>query len=93
MQRAQWLLAPLLDATRPMDAMALSLDLPAEDEIATGGLSGIAALCCHHHKMLRQPDLAWQRRVRGSYMIVLSMMPIELKLRLTLQAGFRRTCA
>jgi len=43
MRRAQWLLAPLLDATRPMDAMALSLDLPAEDEIATAGLSGASS--------------------------------------------------
>lgn len=34
------LLQPLLDETRPMDGMALSFDLPAEDEIATSGLSG-----------------------------------------------------
>ena len=43
MRRAQWLLAPLLDATRPMDAMAMSFDLPAEDEIATAGLAGVQA--------------------------------------------------
>ena len=34
------LLAGLLDETRPMDAMALSWELPAEDEIATSQLSG-----------------------------------------------------
>ena len=34
------LLAGLLDPTRPMDAMALSWALPAEDEIATTQLSG-----------------------------------------------------
>ena len=33
-------LSPLLDETRPMDAMALHWDLPAEDEIATATLSG-----------------------------------------------------
>jgi hypothetical protein len=43
MRRVQWLLEPLLDATRPMDAMALSFELPAEDEIATAGLSGARA--------------------------------------------------
>lgn len=36
----RWLLTPLLDATRPMDAVALDWDLPAEDEIATCCLSG-----------------------------------------------------
>ena len=41
MRQVQWLLAPLLDATRPMDAMALSFQLPAEDEIATAGLTGV----------------------------------------------------
>ena len=41
----QWLLSPVLDATRPMDGMALSFDLPAEDEIATSGLSGERAGC------------------------------------------------
>ena len=34
------LLQPLMDDTRPMDGMALSFNLPAEDEIATSGLSG-----------------------------------------------------
>lgn len=43
------LLAPMLPPTRPMDAMALSWALPAEDEIATcalsGGLSPYMLLC------------------------------------------------
>lgn len=34
------LLAPLLDATRPMDAVALHWELPTEDEVATCCLSG-----------------------------------------------------
>ena len=37
---ARALLAPLLAPTRPMDGMALSWGLPAEDEIATTVLSG-----------------------------------------------------
>ena len=40
MRPLQWLLRPMLDATRPMDGMAMSFQLPAEDEIATSGLSG-----------------------------------------------------
>ena len=61
MARAQWLLAPLLDATRPMDAMALSLDLPAEDEIATAGLSGVQLCCCFTcvSRVASHIDSAW----------------------------------
>lgn len=34
------LLAPLIDDTRPMDAMPLSFDTPCEDEIAPSCLTG-----------------------------------------------------
>ncbi|KXZ43627.1 hypothetical protein GPECTOR_85g357 [Gonium pectorale] len=37
---ARWLLSGLLERTRPMDAMALDWDLPAEDEIAVNVLTG-----------------------------------------------------
>ncbi|KAK2075756.1 hypothetical protein QBZ16_001497 [Prototheca wickerhamii] len=37
------LAAPLLDSTRPMDAMALSFDTPAEDELAVCALSAGAS--------------------------------------------------
>lgn len=37
------LAAPLLDGTRPMDAMALSFDTPAEDELAVCALSAGAS--------------------------------------------------
>lgn len=36
------LLAPLIDDTRPMDAMPLSFDTPCEDEIAPSCLTGAA---------------------------------------------------
>eukprot|EP00192_Tetraselmis_astigmatica_P012214 CAMPEP_0117662630 /NCGR_PEP_ID=MMETSP0804-20121206/8153_1 /TAXON_ID=1074897 /ORGANISM="Tetraselmis astigmatica, Strain CCMP880" /LENGTH=398 /DNA_ID=CAMNT_0005469537 /DNA_START=147 /DNA_END=1344 /DNA_ORIENTATION=- len=35
-----WLLAPMLDKTRPMDNMALSFRLPQEDEVGTNSLTG-----------------------------------------------------
>lgn len=40
MRPLRWLLGPMLDATRPMDNMALTWQLPAEDEIATCTLTG-----------------------------------------------------
>jgi omega-hydroxy-beta-dihydromenaquinone-9 sulfotransferase len=47
-QRFSWLLSWLLDATRPMDNMAISFATPSEDEIAinllSGGISPYAAL-------------------------------------------------
>ncbi|KAJ1472985.1 P-loop containing nucleoside triphosphate hydrolase protein [Baffinella frigidus] len=36
----RWMLAGLVDKTRPMDAMPLHLDLPGEDELATTLISG-----------------------------------------------------
>jgi len=39
-ERFNWLLAPMLDTTRPMDNMALSFSLPQEDEVGTNVLSG-----------------------------------------------------
>ena len=43
LERFKWLLAGLVDDTRPMDFMPLSLDTPAEDEIAVSALTGGAA--------------------------------------------------
>ena len=42
-ERFRWALAGVIDDTRPMDAMPLSFDTPAEDEIATGALTGAPA--------------------------------------------------
>lgn len=42
-ERFQWALAGLVDETRPMDSMPLSLDTPAEDEIAMSALAGVSA--------------------------------------------------
>ncbi|KAL6778559.1 hypothetical protein ACKKBF_B15270 [Auxenochlorella protothecoides x Auxenochlorella symbiontica] len=53
------LAAPLLDPTRPMDAMALSFQTPAEDEIAvcalTGGTSPYMPLVMMRDQALFQP--------------------------------------
>lgn len=43
LERFQWVLAGFVDLTRPMDAMPLSLDTPAEDEIAMGAVAGVSA--------------------------------------------------
>ena len=42
-ERFRWALAGVIDETRPMDAMPLSFDTPAEDEIATSALTGAPA--------------------------------------------------
>ena len=42
-ERFKWALAGVIDETRPMDAMPLSFDTPAEDEIATSALTGAPA--------------------------------------------------
>ena len=54
MRPLQWLLKPLLDDTRPMDSMALSFQLPAEDEIATCSVSGLRSCS------LIPSDHSWQ---------------------------------
>ena len=40
LERWKEVLAPIMDKTRPMDAMKLDFDLPQEDEIATNAISG-----------------------------------------------------
>ncbi|KAL4419406.1 hypothetical protein ABPG77_003380 [Micractinium sp. CCAP 211/92] len=40
MERFKWALSGFIDPTRPMDAMPLTLDTPAEDEIAVSALTG-----------------------------------------------------
>lgn len=40
LDKLSWLFAGVVDKTRPMDNMALSLDLPQEEELATNVLSG-----------------------------------------------------
>lgn len=42
-ERFKWALRGFIDRTRPMDAMPLTLDTPAEDEIAVSALTGTAS--------------------------------------------------
>lgn len=42
-ERFKWALSGFVDSTRPMDKMPLSLDTPAEDEIAISALAGAPA--------------------------------------------------
>lgn len=44
----QWLLHTVLDESRLIYGIAMIFDLPAEDEIATSGLSGEGACSSHH---------------------------------------------